>query len=70
MDDNSKKSISDLLAKMKFKKKLIGGVDELDVWKNIEALQEEYERQLDLQAQKYQAVIDHLEKGDRKDAQV
>ncbi|MDO5027045.1 MAG: hypothetical protein Q4E50_04345 [Tissierellia bacterium] len=67
MDDTRNKAISGLLARMKFRKKLIGGVDELDVWKKIETLQEEYERQLDLQAQKYQAIIDHLEKGDKKD---
>ena len=28
---------------MRFRKKLVGGVDEADVWKQIEALHKEYE---------------------------
>ena len=63
MEDKSKETISEMLSKMKFRKKLIGGVDEVDVWKKIEALQLEYERQFDLQAQKYEAIIANLKGG-------
>lgn len=63
MEDKSKETISEILSKMKFRKKLIGGVDEVDVWKKIEALQLEYERQFDLQAQKYEAIIANLKGG-------
>lgn len=63
MEDKSKETISEILSKMKFRKKLICGVDEVDVWKKIEALQLEYERQFDLQAQKYEAIIANLKGG-------
>lgn len=52
--------IRSLLKDMKFKKKLIGGVDELDVWKKIDLLQEEYERQFKIQEEKYEAIIEDL----------
>ena len=65
MEDRSMQKISEILEAMKFKKKFIGGVDEVDVWKKIEALQEEYQRQFDLQAQKYEAVIASLKNEGR-----
>lgn len=60
MDDKSKDNISQILSNMKFKKKIFGGVDEIDVWKKIEKLQIEYEKEFDLQAQKYEAIISNL----------
>lgn len=60
MDDKSKENISQILSNMKFKKKIFGGVDEIDVWKKIEMLQIEYEKEFDLQAQKYEAIISNL----------
>ena len=35
--------IARTLREMKFRKKLLGGVDEADVWKKLEKLQQEYE---------------------------
>lgn len=54
-------SISNMLSSMKFKKKLFGGVDELDVWKKLEELQKEYNRLYELQAERYEAIIERLE---------
>lgn len=45
------KNISEYLKKLKFKKKIIGGIDEADVWQKLELLEKEYEKN-------YQALID------------
>lgn len=60
-----KDKICEILSKMTFKKKFIGGVDPLDVWKKIEVLQREYERLYELQAQKYEAIISNLSDKDK-----
>lgn len=60
-------NISKILKNMKFKKKLFGGVDELDVWKNIEALEKEFEKEFLLQEERYKAIIDHLNNQEGKD---
>ena len=62
MVDKSMEAISKVLSDMKFNKKMFGGVDELDVWKKIELLQNEYEKQIEILSQSYEAVIDHLKK--------
>lgn len=49
--------ISKFIKEMKFKKKLFGGVDELEVWNKIEALNLEYKELYQIQ----QAKIDYLE---------
>ncbi|WP_302593788.1 hypothetical protein [Faecalibaculum rodentium] len=43
---------------MKFRKKPFGGVDELDVLKQMEALQQVYRSVYESQAAYYQALID------------
>lgn len=48
--------ISDFLNKVKFKKKLFGGIDETDVWNIIKKLNAEYKELYDVQ----QAQIDFL----------
>ena len=35
--------VAEYISKMRFKKKLFGGVDEADVWRQIEELHREYE---------------------------
>ena len=35
--------IAKLLEEMKFRKKVFGGVDESDVWRQLERLQQEYQ---------------------------
>ncbi len=49
--------ISKFIKDIKFKKKLFGGVDELEVWNKIEALNLEYKELYQIQ----QAKIDYLE---------
>lgn len=55
--------ISEFLKKVKFKKKIFGGIDELDVWNKIEKLNLEYKELYEIQ----QMQIDILkEKIDEK----
>lgn len=59
--------ISEILSKMKFKKRMIGGVDEADVWKKIEELQKAYERNYEIQRRKYEEAIAYIKKEHDQD---
>ena len=48
---------------MKFRKKLLGGVDEADVWRKLEKLQQEYETLYHRQAAHYQARLEEREQA-------
>ena len=50
--------IAAMLEGMRFRKKIIGGVDEADVWRQLENLQRVYQLVYDEQAAYYQALID------------
>ncbi len=50
--------VAQALSAMKFRKKTFGGVDESDVWKQLEALQRMYQQVYDEQAAYYQALLD------------
>ena len=55
--------IADELSAMKFRKKVFGGVDEADVWKQLEALQRTYQQVYDEQTAYYQALIDERDQA-------
>ncbi|WP_303913775.1 hypothetical protein [Subdoligranulum variabile] len=57
------KDIADALSAMKFRKKVFGGVDEADVWKKLEALQNTYQLVYDEQAAYYQALLDERDQA-------
>ena len=46
-----------LLKEMRFRKKIIGGVDEADVWKQLETLQKEYRIVYEAQEAMYKALL-------------
>lgn len=50
------------ISKLKFQKKLLGGVDELNVIKKLEELQKIYTAVLENQAAYYQALIDERDR--------
>ena len=54
-------NIADAPSTMKFRKKLLGGVDESDVWRQLENLQRLYQLVYDEQAAYYQALIDEID---------
>ena len=43
MTSGNKENISNLFKNIKFKKKILGGVDERDVWRKLDKVQEEYQ---------------------------
>ena len=57
------KDIADALSAMKFRKKVFGGVDEADVWKKLEALQNTYQLVYDEQSAYYQALLDERDQA-------
>ena len=57
------KDIADALSVMKFRKKVFGGVDEADVWKKLETLQNTYQLVYDEQAAYYQALLDERDQA-------
>lgn len=58
MAAKSMEDIAGLFKKLKFRKKLIDGVDEADVWKQLDMLQREYQSAYDAQEEYYQALLD------------
>lgn len=46
-----------LLKEMRFRKKLVGGVDESDVWRQLENLQKEYRIAFETQEGTYKALL-------------
>lgn len=59
--------IAQALSAMKFRRKLLGGVEEADVWRQLESLQQLYQRVYEEQAAYYQAL---LEERDQELAQL
>ena len=57
------KNIADAISAMKFRKKIFGGVDEADVWRQMENLQRVYQLVYDEQAAYYQALIDERDQA-------
>lgn len=53
MDD-----IAGIFEKMRFRKKLIGGVDEQDVWKKLDDLQKAYRSVYEAQQVRYEAILE------------
>lgn len=63
------KNMNDIAAMfegMRFRKKIIGGVDEADVWRQLENLQRVYQLVYDEQAAYYQALIDERDQSIRR----
>ncbi|WP_029200714.1 hypothetical protein [Oribacterium sp. NK2B42] len=58
MASRSLEDIAEFIDKMKFRKSLIGGVDEQSVWKKIEDLNNEYKSVFDEQETKYRTLLE------------
>lgn len=58
------KRIADWLKKVRFKKKLFGGVSELDVWKKLEELNSMYKAALAAERARYDAQLEIWKKLD------
>lgn len=60
--DPAMEELTHLFEQMKFRKKWLGGVDERDVWKKLEQLQQVYEQAYQRQAAYYQALLEQQER--------
>lgn len=49
--------VSAVIGAMKFRRKLLGGVDELDVWRQLEKLQREYRSAYEAQQERNKALL-------------
>lgn len=52
MDD-----IAELFKTLRFRKQLIGGISEMDVWKKLSKVQEEYRSAYEIQQERYEARL-------------
>lgn len=55
--NHEQQKIAEWLRKVKFRKKLVGGVNEEDVWQKIEQLNEMYEAALSAERARYDALL-------------
>ena len=56
MSSDRLEPLAELFTKLKFRRHIIGGLSEADVWKKLEEVQTEYRRLYDLQAAGYEAM--------------
>lgn len=61
--DPAMEELTRLFEQMKFRKKWLGGVDEGDVWRKLEQLQQMYQQAYQRQAAYYQALLGQKECG-------
>lgn len=67
--DETKQSLLDIadhLKELKFKKKLFGGVDQLDVWNKLYQIDKEYQAAIKIQREYYERKIRELEESINK----
>lgn len=57
MAAKSMEEIAVLIKGLRFRKKMIGGIDERDVWRKLDMLQKEYRAAFDAQQEQSRALI-------------
>ena len=57
MSARNMEDIAEVFKTLKFKKKIVGGVDEMDVWKKLDTLQREYRCAYKIQQERYEARL-------------
>lgn len=55
--NHEQKKIAEWMTKVRFRKKILGGVDEQDVWQKIEELNRMYEAALSAERARYDALL-------------
>ena len=58
MSARNMEDIAEVFKNLRFRKKWIGGVDEADVWKQLDMVQKEYQSAYDAQEEYYLALLD------------
>ena len=57
MASENMEAVAAFLKKLRFRKRVLGGVDEEDVWRQLEKLQSEYEAAYDAQRIRFEALL-------------
>ena len=57
MSARNMEDVAEVFKTLKFRKKLIGGVDEMDVWKKLDLVQKEYRSAYEMQEERYKALL-------------
>lgn len=61
MGAKNMEDIAELFQGLWFKRKIFGGVDEKDVWKQLDMIQKEYRSAYEIQQERYEARLDERE---------
>ena len=61
MSSDKLEPLAELFTGLRFRRQIIGGLSEADVWKKLEEVQTEYRRLYDLQAAGYEAKLKERE---------
>ena len=61
MSSDRLEPLAELFTKLKFRRQIIGGLSEADVWKKLEEVQTEYRRLYDLQAAGNEAKLKEVQ---------
>ena len=61
MAAKSMEDIASVMKEIRFRKKIFGGVDEADVWRQLEKLQSEYRSAFEAQQEQSRALIQERE---------
>ena len=57
MSARNMEDVAEVFKTLKFRKKLIGGVDEMDVWKKLDLVQSTYRSAYEMQEERYKALL-------------
>ena len=57
MSARNMEDVAEVFKTLKFRQKLIGGVDEMDVWKKLDLVQKEYRSAYEMQEDRYKALL-------------
>ena len=66
MSAKNMEEIAGWLKELKFQKKIIGGVDEANVWHKLDELHAQYQSAFDAQAERYQALLSERDEEIRR----
>ena len=58
MKEKSMQDIAIMFQELKFKKKFIGGIDERDVWRKLDLIQQEYRSIYEAQETRYKTILE------------
>lgn len=61
MPARNMEDLAEVFKTLRFRKKLFGGVDEMDVWKKLDKLQKEYRSVYEIQEEIYKARLQERE---------